>query len=336
MDFIVEHIGIFIGAGVVVVLAVIGYFADKKDTEKRNKENININNNLFDKDSVGDSNNNYASPVMFNELPDVGNGVGLNGIKELDAVNRDFDPIVEVNEQSENSSYGQSIDEVIGSSYEQSNNNVISNSYGQSIDEIVNNSSFSAMTDKSNEDIIDNSSFSTTTNQSNEDIIDIQEEPTNNNESYFVFSNFENTNMSLEDLERRNYENLIAENRNSLNNDNYYYSDLDSNDSNYEQVGSLDSLSSSGNDLEPVSAQMLSNEMDSSVSSVVSQDDMIQQEVTDNSHEFDNESLGSSSENVQNENSFVNIPEVQSIDDSGNGASFESESAPTFDDIWKF
>ena len=147
MDFIINHSGFLFGIVIVTILAIIGYYADKKDKSK------NIINTIDNKEKNNDLNNVSVpidNSVSFDQLPNVPN-------KSDDVVN-----------------------EIDGISTPNSDTNV--------------------------SDIV----------PENVNIL--------NSNNQFGFNDFESLNMSLEDLEKKNFDKISKSN---LDDENFYYSDME-------------------------------------------------------------------------------------------------------------
>ena len=307
MDFVMNHGGLFISIGVITLLALIGYYADKKDS--KNKNNV-INTSKSTASS---------SPDVFKEKDN--SGVISDSALKSDVDDKTF-----------------SFDSTFYSPVQDSESLV-------STDGISSNDSF-----------MDNS------------------EP----ESYDLNS-FENVEMSLEDLEKKNYE-KIASASDSASADDYCYDDLDdapisivsvpdvdlSNDSVNKQFIELDSnntdlvdqqflnlnvnngdiVEEQSIDLSPISSD--NSDLISSVDNDAAELNSVQNgdyhfdgEVQSEAPEiFDVNVLKNSSENVEDtaepdsfsSNDSQVIPE---IDDSG-VVSNEYDLNNSTDDVWKF
>ena len=62
MDFIINHSGFFLGIGITLLLALIGYYADKNDSKKEKKMKSSSKSNTFDELS---NNNNSQIDESF-------------------------------------------------------------------------------------------------------------------------------------------------------------------------------------------------------------------------------------------------------------------------------
>lgn len=351
MDFIIDHIGIFIGFFIVAFLAIIGYFADKKDNEKKDNKNNVIVSEVDD--NVNDSDDNYATPIMFDELPIIEkqtNNNVLNSFEQSDNSN--------LNQENNNFSNNVQV-ESFNLSQDVNNHNNDLQSQKFNLDENVN---VSTNTD-SNLNSVDNVAPISSGTDSNlnpvDDVAPISEQS-------FGFSNFENLDMSLEDLEKKNYENIISESGKNANDDNFYYSDISDDFSDYDPMQEnlvSENINISTQDINQNKQE--NSPLDESTDLPLNNDAISDSNFN---HEFDNEVVldsnsfdgGSSVDDlgtdvavkVQDDNAAIpeivdsidsnaEIPEiVDSTDDSmtnsdNSKASFDLNS-DTDDDIWKF
>lgn len=151
MEFIIQNIGWFIGIGLVFLLALIGYMADKNEQKK----NENINNA---KDFI---NNDYVSDDRVNNNVDTYNGEEVN-VSKVSILNNDV------------------------------------------TDNMVN--------------------FNNDVNAYNNDVADNMANLNNDVNVYNnVFNDIEDSNLSLEDLEKKNYRDILS----SRDDDSYDYADND-------------------------------------------------------------------------------------------------------------
>jgi len=161
MDFFINHSGFFFGVFLVILLAVIGYFADKSENAKKSNTVENKDSNVDDK-----------SAIENNSLISIESGLGVDTLENK-------------------------VDEA---------NNVEDNS-------LVSIESGLGVNNVDNYDV--NSSVSYTSD------IGIS--------GPFNSSDFESIDLSLEDLEKKNYESIVKEH--SKNDDeNFYYSNTDDSD----------------------------------------------------------------------------------------------------------
>ena len=93
MDFIINHSGFFLGIGLVVLLAIIGYYADKNDT--KNKKVDNKNDDVEIDDYV------VKEPTTFNELPNVE--------KKINDVVNDFNEFKKDNSEVQSNNEGANV-----------------------------------------------------------------------------------------------------------------------------------------------------------------------------------------------------------------------------------
>ena len=303
MDFVMNHGGLFISIGVITLLALIGYYADKKESKSKNNV-VSTSKPTASSSSDVSQNNNFSNSDLNNDVDD----------KTFSFDSTFYSPV-------------------------------------QDFESLDNTDSIS-----SNDSFMDNS------------------EP----ESYDLNS-FENVEMSLEDLEKKNYE-KIASASDSASADDYCYDDLDdapisivsvpdvdlSNDSVNKQFIELDSnntdlvdqqflnlnvnngdiVEEQSIDLSPISSD--NSDLISSVDNDAAELNSVQNgdyhfdgEVQSEAPEiFDVNVLKNSSENVEDtaepdsfsSNDSQVIPE---IDDSG-VVSNEYDLNNSTDDVWKF
>ena len=211
MDFIINHSGFLFGIVIVTILAIIGYYADKKDKSK------NIVNTIDNKEKNNDLNN-VSVPidnfVSFDQLPNVPN-------KSDDVVN-----------------------EIDGISTPNSDTNV--------------------------SDIV----------PENVNIL--------NSNNQFGFNDFESLNMSLEDLEKKNFDKISKSN---LDDENFYYSDMEEPN---ESVSIQDNVSYVSSEDNKESSIMV----DDSISDNVPSDNVVVPE---------NENFNLSNDSVQNNEIDKNV-----------------------------
>lgn len=341
MDFIINHSGFFFGILMIVLLAVIGYFADKND-----KKNADDKVKKID-DKINQEND---TSTLFNELPsDSGSNVVSNDSDTEVGIVPDFG---------------------------NSNLNDVDNSIS---DNLANPVGY-------------NSGF-------NHGTTDLQVSNIDNNIS-FNSSDFESLDLSLEDLEKKNFDNIVKENI-QTDDDNYYYSNMEepNNDIVYSDLSdnnsSIDSVDNDVVSVEPLNNDINAvvsddaNNIDGSVPEISSEDNIVSESISDTSNDtipelennngdsnevvssdessmvsdFNNEHLDSSEQfdsnhlfdgetqsNEQNEDqfSFSSNDGVQDIPELFESNSFKSESDDvsensldlsddsTGEDIWKF
>lgn len=211
MDFIINHSGFLFGIVIVTILAIIGYYADKKDKSK------NIVNTIDNKEKNNDLNNVSVpidNSVSFDQLPNVSN-------KSDDVVN-----------------------EIDGISTPNSDTNV--------------------------SDIV----------PENVNIL--------NSNNQFGFNDFESLNMSLEDLEKKNFDKISKSN---LDDENFYYSDMEEPN---ESVSIQDNVSYVSSEDNKESSIMV----DDSISDNVPSDNVVVPE---------NENFNLSNDSVQNNEIDKNV-----------------------------
>lgn len=231
MDFIINHSGFFLGIGVTLLLALIGYYAEKKDSSK-NKNNDNSSKST----TLGElpSDNVNMDNASNNEIDDG----SPSGGKFINFVNTDQDSVFnldnslkpvqnEIPEMNVTSNDVQNnvpdINVGINNDVPIENNNVVENN---NVSDLSNNITETNNYVQSNNGLnqVDevnnvNPSSDNISNQ-NQNFVE-QSSPIS-----FGANDFENINMSLEDLEKKNYDKII--NNNVLDDsDNYYYSELD-------------------------------------------------------------------------------------------------------------
>ena len=260
MNFIINHSGFFLGIGVTLLLALIGYYSEKKDSSK-NKNNDNSSKST----TLGElpSDNVNMDNASNNEIDDG----STRGGKFINFVNTDQDSVFnldnslkpvqnEIPEMNVTSNGDQSnvidingfdntvqngIPEVSVTSNDVQNNvpdiNVgINNDVPIENNNVVGNNN---VADLSNNNISDTTNYVQSNNGFNQvdevnnvnlssDNISNENQNSVKQSSPISFgaNDFENINMSLEDLEKKNYDKII--NNNVLDDsDNYYYSELD-------------------------------------------------------------------------------------------------------------
>lgn len=363
MDFIINHSGFFFGILMIVLLAVIGYFADKND--KKNADNI--------KKNVDKVNQENDASTLFNELPsDSGSNVVANVSDVGHGVVPDFaNPSLNVVDNS-----------IEGTSF---NDSVLSSS---GVDE-------DSISDNLTNSVVGN----TNNNVSNQGTVDLQVSNVGNMIS-FNSSDFESLDFSLEDLEKKNFDSLVKEN-NQKDDDNYFYSNMEEpksdivySDSNVND-SSVDAVDNDVVSVEPLNNDINAvvsdgeSDVDELVSEISSEDNIVSESISDTSNDaipelensngdsnevvssnessmvsdFNNEHLDSSEQfdsnhlfdgetqsNGQNEDqfSFSSNDGVQDIPELFESNSFKSESDDvsensldlsddsTGEDIWKF
>ena len=191
MEFIIQNIGWFVGVFLVILFALIGYFADKRD-----KKNIPVEKVENEIETVNRDLNSNVSEFKYD---DIGNS---------SAITNSFD-----NSYNNIDNFNQVLD------------NTNSNEFGsRNVDLDIESTNFENVNSSSNVNTSNNINSSNNINNSNNIYGD-------------VFKNIEDVNMSLEDLEKKNYNAIldsITDNHYSYNDDNEFneqiiYSDLDTN-----------------------------------------------------------------------------------------------------------
>ena len=228
MDFIINHSGFLLGIAVVILLAIIGYYADKKDKSKidgYNSKNDNKNNNIS---------NDLKSNESLEQIPDVSAQVDNTSNNEIVTSN---------NEGVVPDIVSQRVDNV-------SNDSFLDTSEQVGSDEVLTNTNKQVGSDEvltdTNKQVASNELFSSSSNQ-------------------FGFNDFESLDMSLEDLEKKNFDKLS---KSSLSeDDNFYYSDMEEGN---ESVLSQNNVS---NDLTNVSSDESINGNDLTIKDHLSGED---------------------------------------------------------------
>lgn len=209
MGFIIIGIcGFVLGIIAVVLLAVVGYFAEKKNVGneiKLNNQNSNVINNTVQSDNAINDVPIDSGIVTFDELPNVNKK--LNDIvSDLSDSNIKKEEHEEVKDEPINSSKNVEV-----SSPNLNDVNISSD---------ISDFSVSPVTP-----VVDNSEISTNSDNQINTENSVEDK---NDEKVFSLNNFENVEMSLDDLEKKNYDEISNEN-NSNDDENYYYSNLEEN-----------------------------------------------------------------------------------------------------------
>lgn len=216
MDFILNNSGLLFGIGLVAVFAIIGYFADKKD-------NSNKNVNAYDKPLKSDN--------VPSELDD--SSVSSNDIGEYNKIVSELDK----SKSSEQFKFDNDL-------FDTNDSTDLNNNPGISDYNTVNSDSSNVETDNiSNEtDILNNNDFQASSVSNNNYSNNLQAET---HIDSFSANDFESLDISLEDLERKNFSDVL--NKKNVNDDeNFYYSNIDNSYS--DDLDSSDSTISSVND----------------------------------------------------------------------------------------
>ena len=295
MEFIVQNSGFLLGILLIIILAIIGYYADKKDS--KNKSAIDNSNNSVDDVPVKnvDNNSNYSSESIdesfkynindsndsINDSFNLNDGFIDNNINEI---NNEY-----LNNNSDNSNFVDGLSNNVAS---------VSSDLGK-IDQDI-----SIQDNQIQEKSFDIVSDNISSGLNNVDLSSNKSgESTNLANTLYDVGSFENLDMSLEDLEKKNYNEIASNTSNDVDSDNYYYSNIDNE--------RLDDLNNSVSDINiPTNQEELSNE---NVSSVLNSDENL----SDSANELvvDNDSLNSADESITN-GDLIPDYSVQNQDDS--------------------
>ena len=369
MDFIINHSGFFFGILLIVILAVIGYFADKKDNDK--KKNIEKKSNSDDK-GVGEIKDNVDNASLFNELPVDLNSNVLSGSNDVD-LNTDADSNFNANNVSDLSSNGIS-DLSVNSPFENnvSNSSELSNNSSFGENSVVPFDAIGGSIDSLNNDINSSNSPDSVNNDINSsnspDSVDSRVTGVEN--ISFNSNDFESLDFSLEDLEKKNFDSIVKDNIQN-DDDNYYYSNIDegTSDISNSYIGDNSSLIDTDSSTDTVGSDTavvsdVINSVDASVPElgmegnasnidsalggvdILSNDDNDVEsfEQDDNSHLFDNETQSDNHDDqfLFSSDSNEDIPELfesNSLKNDSDDVSSENSLSlddQTTEDIWKF
>lgn len=324
MDFIINHSGFFLGIGITALLALIGYYADKKDSNKKtNNSSIPTAKDELSSDNKKDVSTNLVD-WMDESLPQSG--------KFINYVDLNSAPL------GSDSMAGQSSENDV--SVDIPNNNVDNDiNKADEVDLSIAKQDNSAVSDSVNNVLSDNI------------VSDASDTPVKQeNTISFNVNDFENINLSLEDLEKKNYSDFNESNAFD-DSENYYYSNL-------EEPNSIDNrevVESASTDLnnmvdDSVSAEKLENVEDNTgvINNEFNNDvtvDELNPTEEDVSHEFDNEVQGDDTYEEVN----APVPEIfggsesevtQTVDLPSENLVTDGPvvdpSNDSFDDIWKF
>ena len=274
MGLIIDHSGLILCIGVVALLAIIGYYADKKDTENK-KIDKNIKN-----DDVEIEHYVVDKPTNFNELPNVQSKIN--------------DVVSDFNQFNDNN--GISIQEPIAE--------IAGNDVSTVSDNFNNIDSASFVNDE-----ISNS------NVSQDTLSDFNSNNLVESVDSFGFNNFENIDMSLDDLEKKNYDSILSEKTAYNDDDNFYYSDLE--EGNNPIISNIHNDSISVDETNPIALNSDDKSaVDLSISSNNSDIDIYQ------GHEFDNEVLST----IDDDNSNNEVLSTIDNDSSNNSLFGEANS----------
>jgi len=274
MGLIIDHSGLILCIGVVALLAIIGYYADKKDTENKKIDKNIKNDNVEIEHYVVDK------PTNFNELPNVQS--------KINDVVSDFNQV--------NDNNGISIQEPIAE--------IAGNDVSTVSDNFNNIDSASFVNDE-----ISNS------NVSQDTLSDFNSNNLVESVDSFGFNNFENIDMSLDDLEKKNYDSILSEKTAYNDDDNFYYSDLE--EGNNPIISNIHNDSISVDETNPIALNSDDKSaVDLSISSNNSDIDIYQ------GHEFDNEVLST----IDDDNSNNEVLSTIDNDSSNNSLFGEANS----------
>lgn len=236
MEFIIQNIGWFVGIGLVLLFALIGYFADSREQKKLNSniKNNNLDNNVQNENSESVVQNSYLNDNNMNNYDNNFNYGDVNTLK----------------------------------------------------DEAINNNSVN--------------------------FVSVSEENLSNNSNVLEdqFKNIEETNMSLEDLEKKNYSDIL----NTRNVSGYSYVD-DNEISDYVDSNGMIS------DVDDYQINLVNNEI---VTSIDEDETLNSEVITENNLASDisvpldniNDDSISSSENIVSKDEVNQIDQVNSVDNS--------------------
>ena len=356
MNFIINHSGFFLGISIMMLFALIGYYADKKDSSKnKNTDNSSKSTTLDELPGDGVSTNDII--VDSNQVDE---SLPRNG-KFINFVNVDSDIASNANTSLDNvqnsvSNIDDSLNNVQSNmsdidSFSDAVQNDVSNSViGSDISNLEQNNV--GVEQKNNVTSIDSGN-----NNESDQVTNVDQDNVGQNGSIsFGVNDFEDINMSLEDLEKKNYNEII--NNNALDDsENYYYSDLE------EPTVDNDVMSNSLN-LNNAVDNDIPNESFDSINSHESINDQIDNDVMSNSlnsvtndtndvsHEFDSEVQFEDSVEESNNvsDNTDSVPEIFTGENSGvmqdnsvnddklstDGAVIDPLNSSSDDDIWKF
>ena len=272
MDFFVDHSGFFLAVGVIMLLALIGYYADKKDSNKGKKKNSGDKSDFKqiseknENSNITEGSNKFINTFDYNLVDDKSNSV---------------DSFIE-NSIPDGFENGTISDSSILTS---SDMNISDNSGSEVL----------------NSDVTDDKADMNLSS----DVVGSLSSDINS----FNVSDFENISMSLDDLEKKNYEGISNKSTAFDDSENYYYSNLDDSES-------VDS--SLVDDLDKSSENVIENSdiQNNDISESVLENSDIQNNDISESVDL---SIDSDSSNITNE---VNVSESEDID---YGHEFDSE-----------
>ena len=351
MNFIINHGGFFLGISVTLLLALIGYYAEKKDSSKNKNIDNSSKSTTLDELPNDSVNNNVSDSINVEDFPK--NGKYINFIDVDSSVSNSSDAT-----QGDTSN----INDIVQSdtsNIDDFSNNIEDNGFNDvsaSLD-----TDFSSINSPEQNNIVDEHESSVASSDVTQDnILDSDQSSVDQNTSIsFGMNDFEDINMSLEDLEKKNYSKIIN-NKVLDDSDNYYYSDLDefaidNNLSNDSASSDMDTSSQFDNTINnDVTSDLVSPVMNDASDSVQEIDNTINNDVTsdlvspvmddtsDSGHEFDNEvqfdntleELNSVSDNIDSVSEISNGEDNQQFTTDGSVVDPLSDSFD--DDIWKF
>lgn len=350
MDFIINHSGFFLGIGVTILLALVGYYADKKDS---NKKTSNSSMSTAMDELSGDNKKDVSKNLvdwMDESLPQSGKFINYVNV---DNTSNESSSAIEQSTKEETLAQGVSTDTLSDDMDILNVNN---------IDQL----DFSVSKQDNNVSNITNSDLN---NQISSNAAAPEVSVTDNNVISFGANDFENIDLSLDDLEKKNFDNF--NNSNALDDsENYYYSNLDDSEGSSvmdDSVSSTDDniVSEDLNVTESVMNEVI-NETDPGVhvdsdvnGEIVPATSNVNLEAaaevpagSDVSHEFDSEVQSDADSEfdaeVQTNNSLEELcsqieSDVAVSDDIGNATESIVSSSDIYDsitdssdDIWKF
>ena len=216
MNFFIDHSGFFLGVGVIMLLALIGYYADKRDSAKTKKNNNDVkptNNgyisNKNDNSGITEKNNKFINDFNYNLVDDKSNSV-VDNTDLVDGKSNSVDSFTQ---------------NIIPNSFESNSmvDSPISPSYDTNISDISGNHNLNSNVIDGVDDKFDMNSSSGVVSG---DVSNLSSDI-----SSFTVSDFEDISMSLDDLEKKKYEDIANKSSSFDDSENYYYSNLDDSES---------------------------------------------------------------------------------------------------------
>lgn len=355
MDFIMDHSSLFLSVGVIMLLALIGYYADKSESKKNkaksskpstgkdevNNESISTSNDV--KNDIMDS-----FSQLPHDVPDANvNGVWDNNVSFEEPVKSISEPVEDLTSEistgiDENDYFdiSQDIPVIDTEVSEQVSSSIPEEPVIPVLDSSIPEEpvipTFDANQNLSVNDIV--------SSQSNVDEGILKNVPVENVISnVFDSTSFENTGMSLDDLEKKNYEKIVNNMKNNSLDD--YSNDFDDsgvdefiNSSNSNVSNSItefddNALNQSNAQIMDVSENLEPNN-DQTVISNESFDEPIDSVSADNvSQPINPFAFGVDEQSVVEPNDNGNVQSVPELnDESVVSSDFNSSN----DDIWKF